>query len=155
MVSLSRREGHIYEAMNLATTTFFARSQLYKIHRQFSHVSPEKLYTLLKRARPGDTTPETLRTLEELSKRCDPCQRIQNAPNRIHVSFRAENLRFNERLIMDIQYIHKKPILHIVDEATHFSAAPFSRRSTKAIWEKILNFWGLIYNGLPRKILVD
>ena len=63
--------------------------------------------------------------LEELSKRCDPCQRIQKAPTRFSVTFGAENVRFNERLLMDIMYIDGKPLLHIVDEGTNFSAARF------------------------------
>ena len=84
-----------------------------------------KLFNLLKRARPDEVTAETLRTLEDLSQRCGPCQRIKPAPTRFRVSFGAEEVRFNERVLMDIMYIGSRPVLHVVDEATRFSAARF------------------------------
>jgi len=74
--------------------TFYTQQQLTKLHRQFSHPSAGKLYRLLQRARPEDTTPETLKELKELSSRCDPCQRIQPAPTRFRVSLGAEDVRF-------------------------------------------------------------
>ena len=117
----------------------FTLAQLAKIHRQFFHPSPTKLFDLLKIARPEYATPETLQIFKEISSRCDPCQRIQPAPVRFRVSFGTENVRFNERIMMDIMYIDRKPVLHIVDEATKFSAARFlSTVSTESIWSAIL-----------------
>ena len=102
------------------------------------HPSAAKLYDLLKRARPEDTTPETLEVLEDISRR-GPCQRIQNAPTRFKVSCGAENAQFNERVMMDVMYLDGKPVLHIVDEGTHFSAARFLEdMTTKGICITIL-----------------
>lgn len=57
---------------------------------------------------------------------------------------------------MDIIYIERKPILHIVDEGTRFSAARFlPNPSTEAVWQTFLTCWASIYTGLPQKILVD
>ena len=135
---------------------YFTTTQVVKLHDQFAHPSAEKHYKMLKRARPEETAPETMRQLEELSKRCDPCQRIQNAPTIFRVSFGADNVRFNERLLMDIMYLYGKPVLHMVDEGTRFSAAKFVPDvSTKTIWETIIQCWAMVYTGLPRKILVD
>ena len=57
---------------------------------------------------------------------------------------------------MDIIYLDDGPVLHIVDEGTHFSAARFLPEvSTKAIWKTFLQRWVTVYTGLPHKILVD
>ena len=147
---------HVFARMHFAFATFFARSQLLKLHKQFFHPSAQKLFNLLCRARPEEATPETLSILEDLSKRCDPCQRIQNAPRRFRVSFGADHVRFNERILLDIMYINGSAILHIVDEGTHFSAARFlADVSTKTIWKTILECWACIYTGLPNRMLVD
>ena len=83
------KSNHVYAEMDLATSSFFTKPQLAKLHRQFFHPSASKLFNLLRRARPADATPQTLSILKELTKRCDPCQRIQNAPTRFRVSFGA------------------------------------------------------------------
>ena len=92
-----------------------------------------KLFHLLRRARPEDATPETLKLLKNISRRCAPCQRIQPAPVRFRVSFGTDNACFNERIMMDIMYINSLPVLHIVEESTRFSAAHLlPSMSTKA-----------------------
>eukprot|EP00171_Calliarthron_tuberculosum_P004009 IDg4009t1 len=84
------------------------------------------------------------------------CTRIKPAPTRFRVSFGAEEVRFNERILMDVMYIGMRPILHIVDEGTHFSAARFLNNiSTETIWETFMECWATIYTGLPNRILVD
>ena len=56
------KSGHVYVEMNCSTIVMFTRSQLGKLHKQFFHPSLEKLFNLLKRARPEETTPETFQT---------------------------------------------------------------------------------------------
>lgn len=155
-VPVHRHNGHVYADMSTPVITFFNRQQLVKLHRQFCHPSADKLYRLLKRGRPNDTTPETLKILEDISKRCDPCQRIQPAPTRFRVTLGAEDVKFNEEILMDIMYIDNRPILHIVDASTHFSAARFLPNvSVKTIWSVLVDCWFCIYTGLPNRILVD
>ena len=150
------KSGHVYVEIDCSTTVMFTRSQLGKLHKQFFHPSGEKLFNLLKRARPDEKTPERLETLQDLSKRCDPCQRIHTAPTRFRVSFGAENVRFNERILLDIVTIDSKPVLHIVGEGTRFSAAKLVPDvSTKTLWSTILECWAMIYTGLPNRMLVD
>ena len=108
---------HSYVPLRVQHKKFFTRTQLQRLHRQFFHPSADKLYKLLKRSRPDETTPETKKILEDLTKRCDPCQRIHRGPTRFRVSLGTEEIRFNERVIMDIMYLdNNKPVLHIVDE---------------------------------------
>lgn len=82
--------------MGSTVSIMFSRAELAKLHRQFYHPPAEKLFELLNRTRPDDTTPKTLEVLKGLSRQCDPCQRIQNAPKRFKVSFGAVNARLNE-----------------------------------------------------------
>eukprot|EP00171_Calliarthron_tuberculosum_P005792 IDg5792t1 len=130
---------HVYVPLHRESQTLFTRSQLFKLHRQFFHPSAGKLFNLLKRARSEHATPETLAILQDISNRCDPCQRIRPAPVRFRVSFGTENAKFNERIILDIMYIDSHPVLHIVDEGTRFSAARFLPSiDVEAIWDTLL-----------------
>lgn len=65
---LKRHEGHLYAEMSLLVRTLFSKAQLLKLHRHFFHPSSEKLYRLLRKASPEDTTPETRQSLEEISR---------------------------------------------------------------------------------------
>lgn len=150
------RSNHLYAEMHLSTAMYFTRTQLSRLHRQFFHPSAQKLFNLMKRARPEEATPETLEVLKDLSRRCDPCQRIQNAPIRFRVTLGAEEVRFNERILIDIMVLEGDPVLHIVDDATKFSAARFLPDvSTDTIWRMIVECWASIYTGLPNRILTD
>lgn len=155
-VPLRRADGHVYVDIAKDERIFFSAAQLQKLHRQFVHPSANKLYNLLKKARPSDTTSETLEALQELTRRCDACQRIQNAPVRFRVSLGSENLQFNEDVFMDIMYLEHKPVLHVVDAATRFSAARFlSDVSTTSVWAAFVECWASVYVGLPNRIRVD
>ena len=74
-------------------------------------------------ARPEDTTPETRRILEDITRRCDACQRINGAPQRFRVTMGSDNIKFNERVQMDIMYLDGKPVLHVIDEGTRLNSA--------------------------------
>lgn len=147
---------HSYVGLSIHHPTHFTRTQPQKLDRQFFHPSAGKLFHLLQRSRPADTTPETRRILKDISARCDPCQRIRRGPTRFRVTLGAEEVRFNERVIMDIMYIGSSPVLQMVDDKTKFSAAAFlSNVTSEHIWDAFLRCWAAIYTGLPIRILVD
>lgn len=50
---------------------------------------------------------------------------VNTAPKRFRVSFGAEKLRFNEKILIENFQIDVKQVLHIVDEGTGFSAVRF------------------------------
>jgi len=126
---------HSYVALSISHPTYFTRTQLQKLHRQFFHPSAEKLYNLLRRTRPENTTPATRKMLEDITARCDPCQRIRRGPTRFRVSL---------------------GVLHMVDDETKFSAAAILHRTNAGyIWDTFLKCWAAVYTGLPNRILVD
>lgn len=142
--------------METPTSIMYTRAQLYKAHCQFCHASAGSLYRLLKTAYPTNTTPQTMESLEGFTRRCDPCQRISIAPLRFSFALGAEEARFNETILVDIMYIGSFPVLHIVDEATHFSAAKFLRDIfTSTIWAALIECWASIYVGIPNRIRLD
>lgn len=154
---LRGKSGHLY--CNLQPPDFqirYSRPDLLRLHRQFYHPSAGKLFALLNRADPSKANAETLRILHDIGSRCDPCQRVCNAPLRFRVSFGSDSARFNERIFMDIVYINNYPILHIVDEGTRYSAAVrLLNQSTSHIWTMIIRCWAGIYTGMPNRIIVD
>ena len=155
-VPLIRQNGHLYAQMSFPCFTFYTAAQLEKLHRQFAHPSAGKLYNLLKRAGLEAVDAKTLERLEEIVSRCEPCQKIRNAPLRFRVLIGHENVRFNARAYIDIMYLDGRPVLHIVDEATRFSAARFlTKVSTDAVWEAIVMCWSSVYTGLLHQIVVD
>ena len=91
----------------------------------FAHPSATKLYDFLKTAGTKVLTPKTLGKLEYLVSNCEPCLNIRTAAKRYSVIMGAENTRFNANLYIDFRYIEGDPVLHIVDDATHFSADQF------------------------------
>ena len=53
-------------------------------------------------------------------------------------------------------YLDGRPVPHIFDEATRFSAARFlPKTTTDAVWEEILMCSSTVYNGLPQYIMAD
>ena len=53
-------------------------------------------------------------------------------------------------------YINGKPVIHVVDEATHYQAALFLRRvNAEETWKAILKCWFWVYLGPPDHLPVD
>lgn len=64
----------------------------------------------------------------ELKKINDDCQisrKIASAPCGMNVTVETVELRFKHRVQLDIMYIHGRPVIHMVNEVTHCSAASF------------------------------
>ena len=154
-IPISRRRGHLYIDWRLKEA-LFTRSELNKLHRHFWHPSSAKLYNLLKRTHPEETNEDTRRTLEEIQKACKTCTIMSPQPHRFRVSFPKGPCVFNEELALDLMWLDKKPVLHVVDTNTHFSAAMFLPGKTTAdIWNCFLSCWATVYIGHPDRFRVD
>ena len=150
------KSNHLYVEVNLASPRYFTRTQLSRLHRQCFHPSAKKFFELIQKTRPEEITPETMENLKEIAQRCDPCQRMQGTPIRLRVSLATENMRFHERILIDIMYMDGDPVLHIVDDGTKFNAAKcLDEVSTAEVWNAIVCCWAMVYTGLPNRILTD
>lgn len=59
-------------------------------------------------------------------------------------------------MAVDVIYIKGKPVLHLVDEATHYMAAVFLRNlKSETIWRAILKCWSHVYVGPPEFLHID
>ena len=160
-VPLTRADNHVYAEMLLPPQVFYTTDQLRKLHKRFAHPSADKLYQLLKRASREHVSSETLDSLKKIGEECEPCQRIARGPHRFRVSLGNEDTRFNQRVFIDIMYIDGLPILHVIDEATRFSAARFltksegTKVSTLNIWQALIECWAAVYTGMPNVITTD
>lgn len=83
-------------------------------------------------------------------------QRMQRRSSCFRVILGMEDVRFNEHVIMDIMTLDKLPLLHIIDDGPHFSAAYFIPDvSTPTVWKTNLYCWASVYTGLPNSVLID
>ena len=125
-VPLIRDQHHMYVHGQVPTYTFYTTKQFRKLYRQFAHPSPVKLYNLLKRAGNGALYSNTLHQLEKIVAQCDSCQRDKNETDRFRVTLGQEHARFNINVHMDSMHSEGDYVLHLVDEASSFSAARFA-----------------------------
>lgn len=105
---------------------------------------------------PIDVTSGMLEILNDVTKRCDPCQRIQSAPLCFSVPLGAEQMRFNEEIYEDIMYNSHLPTLYFVDTATRFGAAELlGNFSTLTVQETFVESWADVYLARPNRIRFD
>lgn len=96
------QSNNLFAPLECLYVNHFKSVQLHKLHRQLFHPYTDRLFNLIKKTRAEHATSETREALEEITARCDQCQRIRTAPLRFRVSSGAENVRFNERIIINI-----------------------------------------------------
>jgi len=127
-----------------------------KLHRSFGHPSVSALYRVLKRARPDDVSEKVKDAIKFLKDRCKNCAELEGKPKRFKLTIGAEDSCFNSVIAADIMYIKKRPVLHVVDEGTHFAAAAFVRNVTsKEIWKALMRCWTHVYMGPPDFLKLD
>lgn len=110
----------------------------------------------MKKAEPEKTLPQVLHDLEKIDATCDLCQKLGQAPHRFRVSLPEGEVVFNRTVCMDIMFLDSKPVLHIVDKDTKFSAAAFLRNeTTDEAWNVYMRSWVLAYIGFSDIIATD
>jgi len=137
-VPLVRKFCHIYLAWGFEVLYTFPKLQ--HIHKNFYHAKPERLFSLIRRAKDKQATPETLRQLEDVTEACDVCQRLSKEPSCFRIAIPEEDIRFDRRVMADVMTLEKTSVLHIGDRDTLFSAAIFLRDtvSCMSVWKAIL-----------------
>jgi len=134
----------------------FTYSELMKLHRSFGHPSVSALHRVLKRARPQETSKKVRNAIQSLTERCETCIKLAQKPKRFKLTIGAEGSAFNSVIVADIMYLSKQPVLHVVDESTHFAAALFLRQvSSKHVWKALLRCWVHVYLGPPDYLKLD
>lgn len=145
---VSRKHGHPFVTWSRTLRCLFTITELHRLHRRFGHPAAEKLHNLLRRARPNDVSPGTLRELQKIARMCNLCQFETAGPRRFKFTLR-EDKDFNHSIYVDIMSLDKAPVLHIVDESTRYQAARWLQSvSTESIWRAVRLAWIDTYLGL-------
>ena len=83
------------------------------------------------------------------------CQKIRIAHKRYRVTIGAENTKLDAKVYVDFMYIEVAPVLHLVDNATHFNAAQFVESlTTESVWGTIHKLQATVYTGLPNTLFM-
>ena len=152
---LELRNGLLWHNWSPATA-MYSEGELIRLHRSFGHPSVTALYNLLKRATPDDVNKETRDSIKELTKRCRTCAENASKPKRFKITVGTEDGKFNHYVAADIMYIEGKPLLHVVDESTHFSSASWLKKISSAdVWKAFMRCWCHVYMGPPDFLRVD
>lgn len=63
---------------------------------------------------------------------------------------------FNQELAIDLVWLEKKLVLHIVENHTEFqNAIPISTKRAEDIWYEFVEGWASLYVGYPNLIRLD
>jgi hypothetical protein len=162
-LQVARKYGHTFLIWRVSAQAFVEDSiyttecyltdvELRRLHRRFGHPSVQRLHDILDRSGHDDVSKKSI---EELTKFCEHCQKHGSSPGRFKFKLRDE-VNFNHSIIVDIMYIDNKPILHIVDEGTRFQAARWLNNiSAKHVWDTLRQCWIDAYLGPPDFIIHD
>ena len=94
---------------------FLIEIELQRLHKRFDHFSIKKSKNLLKRS--GYEIDRSV--LKQLIKYCDLCQKHIKAPKRFRFTLR-KNVNFNHSIIIDVMFIKKFSMFHIIDEGIKY-----------------------------------
>ena len=136
--------------------SLYTEIELRKIHKGFGHPSVKTTYNLLSKANIEDLPDETMRQLKSIESDCHTCKVNAKSTRRFRLTVGTDDFRFNHHVIVDMMFINSRPVLHMVDESTHYQAASFLKsQSTSEIWKSIQRLWILTYLGPPDYLSVD
>ena len=144
-----------WKASDMATT-LYTEQELRRLHKHFGHPTTHAMHKLLRTARPDECDESVRKELARIVSECDICQRHAPQTRRFKLTVGTGPLTFNHTVAIDIMYIGGKPVLHVVDEATHYSSATFLKKvSAEETWKALLRCWSRVYVGPPDHIRVD
>lgn len=127
-VPIARRFGHPFMLWNqvlsayitdsiYSTSCYLTETELRRLYRRFGHPMADRLSRVLERAGYDDVDRGMLC---QITKLCTHCQRFGKSLGRFKFTLRDDTIDFNHTIFVDVMYIEKKPILHIIDEATRY-----------------------------------
>ena len=124
-----------------------------KLHRQFGHVTPEKLKKLIMSA--GEGSDRLLNAVDVVAENCDTCKRFKRAPPRPVVSI-PMGTKFLEVVAMDLKHWRGNTwILHLIDTYSRFSGGyVVNNKFPDTIIKGIFECW-IKFLGVPGKFLTD
>ena len=138
-ILLKFKKGHVYIEWPVYEA-LFTKAELKKVHDRFGHPTSKSLMNLLKSVRPEGSNADTRKALEDLEARRKQCQTFAPKPFVYKVSIPTDELVFNQEIEVDLFWIEKDAVLHIIDRGTRYSVARFATsQSAESIWNMIID----------------
>lgn len=154
-LSVMREGAHPFIMWNPLINCHYSTSELRQLHRRFGHPDTDRLLQLLQKADIDHVTEQTRATLEKIVRSCKFCQIFAARPRRFKFTLR-DDAQFKSTIYVDLFWIDKKTVLHVVDEATRYQAARWVPSvSAGKIWEALRLCWIDVYIGPPDVIAHD
>jgi hypothetical protein len=121
---LLRKLGDVYLEWSAKDRILYTKSELQKLHRNFSHPSTQNLFAWLKRAKSDNLNANTRAVFSDIGKACSICQRYSSKPLHLKTTLPSgEELFFGSELSIDLMFINGKAVRHVIGSATRFNAA--------------------------------
>lgn len=125
---------------------FFTETDLRQIHRAFCQPSIRSTENLLKRSNGGNLEAQTRRLIRNIGQSCQSCQQKSGPPRRFKLTIGTSNLRFNHSVKFYTMYLDEIPVLHLVDQGTHFCGVVFLQiQYYDHVWQSIVSCWSHVY----------
>ena len=126
-----------------------------KLHRQFSHPTPKKLFNLIQKSNFKKLKNKNFENeIKNVSENCITCVKFKKPSPRPVVCMPMAS-EFNETVAMDLKVWGKHYFLVIVDLATRFcTASVISNKVPATIIKSLFVSWITIF-GAPKKIFSD
>ena len=110
----------------------------------------------MKCARPNQVDEANRQLLEKITKACEPFQAFSVPPQRFRVSLSPTDIVFNLEVALDLMWIEKEAILHVINIDTGFIFAIFlPYQVVEAVWDAFVTCSASVYIGFPIKTRVD
>lgn len=122
-IPVVRKHGHLY--VEWSKYVMFTVRELRRIHRHLFHSQLGCIYQLLRWAALKGTTPEDLRNLKIITRKCDIFQLLKGAPSRFRVALPPTDCVCNRCVCIDLMNLRWRTILHAVGRDTKFSVSQF------------------------------
>ncbi|XMA09892.1 hypothetical protein WAI453_002683 [Rhynchosporium graminicola] len=153
VIPVVRKWGHPWMMLESkdALVHYLTEGELRQIHRRLGHPSMLRLQKVLDRAG-HEVDSAVLKKIQEI---CHHCQLHAKSPGRFKFTLK-DDVNFNYSVILDIMYLHGKPVLHVVDDATAFNAAEWLKdMSADTVWSAFRHCWIDVYVGPPDRVVHD
>lgn len=147
--------GHIliiYKSRQVCYSEF----ELRRLHLHLMHPAVDRLFSMVKQARPGEAGGDLRTTIKSITYACETCRNLTKRPSRIRESMHPDRVVFNLELSMDLMWLNVKPILRIVDRHTQFkNGVPFRTKRAEDVWYAFVEGLASIYLGDPNILRMD
>jgi hypothetical protein len=103
----------VQESLCDTLSCFLTEPELCCLHKRFRHPSVQRLHHVLEQS--GHEV--DCDVLQHLTKYCTSCQKHSTSLGRFKFTL-CDDVEFNYCIYVDIMYIYRQPLLHIVDKGT-------------------------------------